>query len=119
MRVVEPLAGAELAPGDASERFVHGFSRSAHALFLCGIFLIGGRCLHADARTATAAASGSVYDFDPTTSAKNSAMSLPMKRAATELSPPGRVLFWEGNECRRCKFATCGSLLGTLKSCMA
>ena len=40
MRVVEPFAGAEFAPGDAGERLVHCFSRSAHALFLCGVFVL-------------------------------------------------------------------------------
>jgi hypothetical protein len=73
MRVVEPFAGAEFAPGDAGERFVHDFSRSAHALFIVRHFLDWRRCLHADAPTATAAASGKAYDFDPTTSARNSA----------------------------------------------
>ena len=39
--VVKPFAGTEFAPGDAGERLVHGFSRSAHAPFLCGILILG------------------------------------------------------------------------------
>ena len=37
--VVKPLAGAEFAPGDTGKRLVHRVSRSAHALFLCVIFV--------------------------------------------------------------------------------
>src|SRR5258707_12749557 len=40
--VVEPLAGTEFSPGDAGKRLVHGFSRSAHALFLCVVFVMAG-----------------------------------------------------------------------------
>ncbi len=40
VRVVKPLAGTEFAPGDAGKRLVHVFSRSAHALFLCVMFVL-------------------------------------------------------------------------------
>jgi hypothetical protein len=72
VRVVEPLAGTEFAPGDAGKRFVHGFSRSARALLLCEIFVLAGRCLHVTARCATFAKERNSYDFDPTTSPKKS-----------------------------------------------
>ena len=42
VRVVKPFAGTEFAPGDAGKRLVHWFSRSAHALFLCVIFVLAG-----------------------------------------------------------------------------
>src|SRR6478752_4185305 len=37
VRIVEPLAGTEFASGDPGE--VHAFSRSAHALFSCVMFV--------------------------------------------------------------------------------
>jgi len=42
MRVVEPLAGTELALCDTGDRLVHCFSRTAHALFLCVMFVLAG-----------------------------------------------------------------------------
>jgi hypothetical protein len=63
---------------------------------LCGIFLINGRCLHADAGTATAATCDASYDFDPTTSAKNSAKTPPNEEGGYELSPLSRVFFGRG-----------------------
>ncbi len=97
VRVVEPFAGAEFAPGDAGKRFVHGFSRSAHALLLCGIFVISGQCLHADAGTATAATRGASYDFDPTTSAKKSGMTPPNEKGGYRAKSAGpRAFFGRG-----------------------
>jgi hypothetical protein len=42
MRVVKPLAGTEFAPGGTGYRLVHRFSRTAHALFLCVMFVLAG-----------------------------------------------------------------------------
>ncbi len=40
VRVVEPFAGTEFASGGPGKRLVHHFSRSAHALFLCVMFVL-------------------------------------------------------------------------------
>jgi hypothetical protein len=76
MWIVKPLAGTEFASGDAGKRLVHGFSRSAHALFLCVflvlILVLVDNVWHVDASFATPMGTVTAYDFDPTTSPKKS-----------------------------------------------
>jgi hypothetical protein len=72
VRVVEPLAGTEFAPGNPGKRLVHGFSRSAHALFLCVIFVLAVDVCMSMAASQCPMETVTPYDFDPTTSPKKS-----------------------------------------------
>src|SRR5258705_527592 len=68
--VVEPLAGTEFAPGDAGKRLVHGFSRSAHALFLCVVFVMAGNVCMPPAGSQCRPRRGSSSDLVSTRSPK-------------------------------------------------
>jgi hypothetical protein len=54
-------------------------------------FRIGAGCLHVNARFATLPADGNPYDFDPRTSAKNSAKTPPNEKGGCGAKPVRRV----------------------------
>jgi hypothetical protein len=101
--VVKPLAGTEFAPGDPGKRLVHGFSRSAHALFLCVILVWAANvCMSPRASqrrwprgAPTTNYKTNYYDFDPTTSPKKSGKT-PVKSKKTAVFAAGYGRIREG-----------------------
>src|SRR5258708_7162301 len=109
LRLVTPVSGLFM------------ISPAAHTpCLLCGIFLIGGDVYTPTGRPQRWRQAAKAYDFDPRTSAGNSAKTPSNEKGGYRAKPvEAGCCFWEVNECRRCKFATCGNRLGTLKSCTA